>query len=88
MSDARIIFTIHGKTLVLVRPVRTTNLPEAAINFGAVPMSLSRWTEAISILEGVSPKLDLEAQSIVVALVEQGRAQFAASSRNSVKATR
>jgi len=51
-------------------------------------MSLSRWTEAISILEGVLPKLDLEAQSIVGTLIEQGRAQFAPSSRNSVKATR
>ncbi len=64
------------------------DLAEAATNFGAMLMALSRWSEAIGILEGVLPKLDQESQSIVGTLIEQGRAQAAAPSRDSVKSTR
>jgi tetratricopeptide (TPR) repeat protein len=64
------------------------DLAEAATNFGAMLMTLSRWSEAIGILEGVLPKLDQESQSIVGTLIEQGRAQAAAPSRDSVKSTR
>ena len=64
------------------------DLAEAATNFGAMLMSLSRWSEAISILEGVLPKLGPEARLIVGTLIEQGRAQVAASLQDPVKATR
>ena len=56
----------------------TPRLPEAAINFGAMLVSLSRWKEAIDTLEVVLPALQPEERGAVIALVEQCRAQLCA----------
>jgi Tfp pilus assembly protein PilF len=55
----------------------TPGLPDAAVNFGAMLVSLNRWREAIDMLEGVLPRLQPEERSSVRALVEQCRAQLA-----------
>ncbi|HTC64308.1 MAG TPA: tetratricopeptide repeat protein [Candidatus Saccharimonadales bacterium] len=52
------------------------DLPEAAINFGAMLVSLSRWSEAITLLEGVLPKLEPDSRAVVDALTENCRAQI------------
>ena len=52
------------------------DLTEAAVNFGTMLVSLSRWREAISMLEGVLPKLEPEARAAVSALAEQCRTQL------------
>jgi Tfp pilus assembly protein PilF len=59
------------------------DLTEAAINFGAMLVSLSRWKEAIAMLEGVMPKLKPEARPIVGALAEQCRTQLGAAAQGS-----
>jgi len=51
-------------------------LADAAVNFGAMLVSLSRWKEAIAMLEGVLPKLLPEARESVSALADQCRAQL------------
>ena len=51
-------------------------LPDAAVNFGAMLVSLSRWREAAAMLEGVLPKLQPESRASVSALAEQCRAQL------------
>jgi len=51
-------------------------LADAAVNFGALLVSLSRWKEAIAMLEGVLPKLPPESRASVSALAEQCRAQL------------
>ncbi len=51
-------------------------LADAAVNFGALLVSLSRWKEAIAMLEGVLPKLPPESRESVSALAEQCRAQL------------
>jgi Flp pilus assembly protein TadD len=51
------------------------DLPEAAVNFGTMLVSLSRCGEAITMLEGVLPKLEPEARAVVGGLVEQCRTQ-------------
>jgi Tfp pilus assembly protein PilF len=53
-------------------------LPDAAVNFGAMLVSLSRWKEAIAMLEGVLPKLPPETRASVSALAEQCRTQLGA----------
>ena len=55
----------------------TPGLPEAAINFGAMLVSLNRWREAIDMLEGALPMLQPDGRSSVIALIEQCRAQLA-----------
>jgi len=52
------------------------DLPDPAVNFGAMLISLSRWREAIVMLEGVLPKLEPEGRAAVEALAEQCRAQL------------
>jgi Tfp pilus assembly protein PilF len=52
------------------------DLTEAAVNFGTMLVSLSRWREAIAMLEGVLPKLEPEAQAVVSALAEKCRTQL------------
>jgi len=52
------------------------SLADAAVNFGAMLVSLNRWREAIDMLEGVLPKLQPNARDSVRALVEQCRAQL------------
>lgn len=59
------------------------DLPEAAVNFGAMLVSLSRWREAFALLEGVMPKLRPEARPIVGALPEQCRTQLGAAAQGS-----
>jgi Tfp pilus assembly protein PilF len=51
-------------------------LSEASVNFGAMLVGLSRWREAIAMLEGVLPNLEPEGRAAVEALVEQCRAQL------------
>lgn len=51
-------------------------LPEAAVNFGAMLVGLSRWREAIGVLEAVLPKLEPEGRVAVEALAEQCRVQL------------
>jgi len=46
-------------------------------------VSLSRWREAIALLEGVIPKLKPEARPIVGALAEQCRTQLGAAAQGS-----
>ena len=58
-------------------------LADAAVNFGAMLVSLSRWKEAIATLEGVLPKLPPEARTSVSALAEQCRAQLGMASQTS-----
>jgi tetratricopeptide (TPR) repeat protein len=58
------------------------DLPEAAINFGTMLVSLTRWREAIVMLEGVLPKLQPEERNSVSALVEQCRAQLAPAAQS------
>jgi tetratricopeptide (TPR) repeat protein len=53
-------------------------LADAAVNFGTLLVSLSRWKEAIAMLEGALPKLEPEARVAVSALAEQCRAQLVA----------
>jgi hypothetical protein len=53
------------------------DLSDAAVNFGTLLVSLSRWREAIDTLEGAMPKLRPEGQAAVRALIEQCRAQTA-----------
>ncbi len=81
-------YTMERGPAQLDREIHARHSIFPATNFGAMLMSLSRWSEAIGILEGVLPKLDQEVQSIVGTLIEQGRAQVAASSQDPVKATR
>lgn len=50
-------------------------IPEAAVNFGTMLAGLSRWAEAIEILEGAMPRLEREGRAAVGALVDQCRAQ-------------
>ncbi len=57
------------------------DLPDAAVNFGAMLGSQSRWKEAVEMLERVLPKLEPEGQAAVSALVEQCRAQIEAASK-------
>ena len=52
------------------------DLTEAAVNFGTMLVSLSRWREAIAMLEGVLPKLEPEAREVVSALAEQCHTQL------------
>jgi Tfp pilus assembly protein PilF len=52
------------------------DLTEAAVNFGTMLVSLSRWSEAIARLEGVLPKLEPDARVVVSALAEKCRAQL------------
>jgi tetratricopeptide (TPR) repeat protein len=59
------------------------DLPDAAVSFGAMLMSLSRWKEAIAMLEGVLPKLEPDARAAVDALAEQCRAQMGAVAQGS-----
>jgi Tfp pilus assembly protein PilF len=60
----------------------TPNLPDAAVNFGAMLVTLNRWREAIDMLEGVLPKLQLVDRSSVSALVERCRAQLAPAAQS------
>ncbi|HEX3376337.1 MAG TPA: hypothetical protein VHS29_05715, partial [Candidatus Acidoferrales bacterium] len=59
------------------------DLPEAAINFGAMLVSLSRWREAIVLLEEVTPKLEPDARAVVDALAENCRAQIGSMAQGS-----
>jgi tetratricopeptide (TPR) repeat protein len=52
------------------------DLPEAAVTYGAMLVSLNRWKEAIVTLEGVLPKLEPEGRASVEALAEQCRVQL------------
>jgi Tfp pilus assembly protein PilF len=52
------------------------DLSEAAVSYGAMLAGLSRWREAIAMLEGVLPKLEPEGRAAVQALAEQCRAQM------------
>ena len=52
------------------------DLSEAAVNFGTMLVSLSRWREAIDTFDGVLPKLEPEARAVVSALAEQCRTQL------------
>jgi len=54
-------------------------LADAAVNFGAMLGSQSRWTEAIAMLERALPKLEPDARAAVQALAEQCRAQMGAA---------
>jgi len=54
------------------------DLPEAAVNFGAMLVVLGRWADAIAILEGALPRLEPEGRSSVGALLEQCRAKLEA----------
>jgi Tfp pilus assembly protein PilF len=58
-------------------------LADAAVNFGTLLVSLSRWREAIAMLEGALPKLEPEARVAVSALAEQCRAQLGAVAQGS-----
>jgi tetratricopeptide (TPR) repeat protein len=51
-------------------------LSDAAVSFGAMLMSLSRWKEAIEMFEGVLSKLQPEPRASVSALAEQCREQL------------
>lgn len=57
------------------------NMPEAAVNFGTMLAGLSRWGEAIEILERALPKLEPDGRTAVSALAEQCRAQIQAPPR-------
>ncbi len=59
------------------------DLTEAAVNFGTMLVSLSRWREAIALYEGVLPKLEPEARAVVSALAEQCRTQLGAVAQGS-----
>jgi len=59
------------------------DLADAAVNFGAMLVSLQRWREAIAMLEGVLPKLEPEARGSVSALAEQCREQLGAAAQDS-----
>lgn len=52
------------------------DMPDAAVNFGAMLAGLSRWAEAIDMLEGVLPRLERNGRAAVSALAEQCRAQL------------
>lgn len=54
------------------------DLTDAAVNFGTMLMSLSRWREAIAMFEGALPKLEPDARAVVSALAEQCRTQLSA----------
>jgi Flp pilus assembly protein TadD len=54
----------------------TPGSPDAAVNFGAMLVTLNRWREAIDLLEGVLPKLQMQERGSVSALVEKCRAQL------------
>ena len=60
------------------------DLTDAAVNFGTMLASLSRWGEAIAMFDGVMPKLEPEAQAAVGALAEQCRAQLSPAARDFV----
>ncbi len=51
-------------------------MPEAAVNFGAMLVTLNRWSEAIAVLEGILTKLEPDARLSVNALVEQCRTKL------------
>jgi Tfp pilus assembly protein PilF len=55
------------------------DLTEAAVNFGTMLVSLSRWKEAIAMYEGALPKMDTESRAVVTSLVQQCRAQLGAA---------
>ncbi len=57
------------------------DLPEPAVNFGAMLAVLGRWAEAIVTLEGALPKLDPAGRAAVSALVEQCRDKLAANAQ-------
>jgi tetratricopeptide (TPR) repeat protein len=59
------------------------DMPEAAVNFGAMLASLSRWREAIEVLQGVLPTLEPDARISVSALVEQCRTKLDAEAQTS-----
>jgi len=59
------------------------DLTEAAVNFGAMLVSLSRWREAIAMLEGVLPKLEPEARAVISGLAEECRTQLGAVAQGS-----
>lgn len=51
-------------------------LTDAEVNFGTMLMSLSRWREAVDMLDAALPKLEPAARGSVSALLEQCRAQM------------
>jgi tetratricopeptide (TPR) repeat protein len=51
------------------------DLPEAAVSYGAMLVSLGRWVDAIAVLDAVLPKLDSEGRAAVESLAEQCRAK-------------
>ncbi|HET6142063.1 MAG TPA: hypothetical protein VFE02_01045 [Candidatus Acidoferrales bacterium] len=51
------------------------DLPEAAVSYGAMLAGMSRWHEAIAMLDAVLPKLEPEGRGAVEALAEQCRAK-------------
>lgn len=55
------------------------DLPEAAVNFGAMLVVLGRWAEAVAMLEGALPRLEPEGRSAVGALLQQCRTRLAAN---------
>jgi Tfp pilus assembly protein PilF len=54
-------------------------LTDAAVTFGTMLVSLSRWREAIALFDDVLPKLDPEARAAVGSLAEQCREQLGAA---------
>jgi tetratricopeptide (TPR) repeat protein len=52
-------------------------LLEAAVNFGVMLTSQSRWAEAVELFERALPRLEAEGRGIVNGLLEQCRAQLA-----------
>jgi len=51
-------------------------LPEAAVNFGTMLASQSRWAEAIEMFEGVLARLEPDGRAAVRTFAEQCRAQL------------
>ncbi len=58
-------------------------LADAAVSFGAMLASLSRWKEAIAMFEGALPKLQPESRAPVSALAEQCRTQLEMAAQTS-----
>lgn len=58
-------------------------LADAAVSFGAMLVSLSRWKEAIAMFEGALPKLQPEARASVSTLAEQCREQLNVAAQSS-----
>ena len=61
----------------------TPDLTEAAVNFGTMLVSLSRWREAIALYESVLPTLEPEARAVVSNLTEQCRVQLGSAVQDS-----